>query len=426
MLLRPEQIHLMRLGLPPVPLNAIRDSLAAIGIPDRNIGQIASVLEKEDPNGTIYTDDVLQRVAQSQQSRFGAWSGNEDSGDILAKITAATADTKDDASTAALRGSATGQAWTQEGQQLWNDSQKDDDGFFSGSGLLSLALPLVLTAMGMPAGLTTLLGGGTLGSIGAGALIGAGTSLLTGGNPLQGALFGAVGGGVASHFGGASNAAGTAASAGEASVAALAGDVAAVPDNVAALTGGDGIVAGAMNGTPTNAQQFLLADGSGATDVPQGMLGEGAMPPAGRPELGGESWRASDWGGEGGGRVYDQVPAVVPATAKPGIIESAMGWAKDNKELALGGAQLAFGAMKGVGDAGAARELADRKAAADLAVLEKRKQDEMALQDWKRRFTQSGSYFAGKPAKPSGQALTRADGSPVFGPNGIIAAHMGV
>lgn len=109
-----------------------------------------------------------------------------------------------------------------------------------------------------------------------------------------------------------------------------------------------------------------------------------------------------------------------------GAGNSILDWAMKNKELATTGAQLVFGAMKGVGDRDAAKEMMDRRIQADQALLAQRTEEAKELDEWKRRFTQAGSFFDAPVPKANANAtqLRRPDGSLVYS-NGIIANQVG-
>ena len=143
----------------------LHTSLLESGLPTRNIEQL---LQHAQPFEDLYTPEVLQNFQAQQARQFGAWSGNEDTGDILAKLARATSSTADDAAYGTLRSGSVGQGWTQEGQQLWQDSQVSDEGF------LGLPKDLVtIAALAAAAyGGYSLLGAGAAGggAMGAGAL----------------------------------------------------------------------------------------------------------------------------------------------------------------------------------------------------------------------------------------------------------------
>lgn len=79
------------------------------------------------------------------------------------------------------------------GNAQFNAVKPDDSGFMSG--FMKDFAPLAMAALpfsGLGSSLSGMLGGGTLGNVGANAVIGAGKSLLTGGDPLQGGFNGAL------------------------------------------------------------------------------------------------------------------------------------------------------------------------------------------------------------------------------------------
>lgn len=110
----------------------------------------------------------------------------------------------------------------------------------------------------------------------------------------------------------------------------------------------------------------------------------------------------------------------------PGILNSVVDWAKANPKLATTGAQLVFGAMKGAGDREAADNMMEKRIQADQALLAQRTEEAKELDEWKRRFTQAGSFFDAPVPKANANAtqLRRPDGSLVYS-NGIIANQVG-
>jgi hypothetical protein len=102
----------------------------------------------------------------------------------------------------------------------------------------------------------------------------------------------------------------------------------------------------------------------------------------------------------------------VPPT---GIIDTILKTVKDNPQVAAAavqaGGQTLAGAFKGD---------------ADKELLDAKKQAEIDLAQAKRALVQGGSYFnANLPYKPSGAALRRPDGTPVYNSNGIIGRRLG-
>lgn len=114
-----------------------------------------------------------------------------------------------------------------------------------------------------------------------GAATGAGTSALTGGDPLKGALFGALGGGVTSGLGGAlgGQAAGTAAGTAGTTAATTAGANVGANVGTAAASSVDDLIAAGMSREA--AQQSMLNAQSGLTSGPITQTGANLTPKTG-------------------------------------------------------------------------------------------------------------------------------------------------
>ena len=82
--------------------------------------------------------------------------------------------------------------------EQWAQANKDDTNFLGS--ILKVGLPVAAAYFGGPL-LAGALGGGLAGTAGAGALLGAGSNLITGGNPMQGALIGGLSAGAAGILG---------------------------------------------------------------------------------------------------------------------------------------------------------------------------------------------------------------------------------
>lgn len=130
------------------------------------LNSVLSQIEASNPNDTIFTPDVFDRTFADQMNRFGMWSGNEDPSDQLLKIAAQTGVPYDEQLVRQWQASPTGVWWNQEGQNLWNQSQQDDDGFLGMGdfgnilGIGGLALGgLGLAGIGPFSGLGGLFGG---------------------------------------------------------------------------------------------------------------------------------------------------------------------------------------------------------------------------------------------------------------------------
>lgn len=188
--------------------------------------------------------------------------------------------------------------------------------------------------------------------------------------------------------------------------AATEGTISAASESMASA-----YLSGGTEAAVSEAGKTLVADaatsGAGATtDVTAGLLNEAAQAPAkvltsetGAFDMG--QFTPADMGAAG------------PAAANNGgIISSAMKYAKDNPLLALGALNLAGGVVKGIGQSQLQKDLMERQYA-----------QEVGLQEWKRRFTQGGSYFdANVNVKPAAnKTLRRSDGTPV---HGIVAGTM--
>lgn len=203
------------------------------------------------------------------------------------------------------------------------------------------------------------------------------------------------------------------------------GDALAGADTVTATPGATGAAdagsSAARMGINTNAQQFLVADsGTTMTDVSGGMVN--ATPASGPFPMEGpgafDQFGSQAMPGAAGGTVFDGAQG-------PGIIDSVLRFGKENPLVTAAGLQLGGGIIKGIGDNVTANELMDRRVGADAALLDDRARKEQELEEWKRKFKQEGSYFDSKiPVKTGSTVLRRPDGSPVYGPNGIINQTM--
>lgn len=178
------------------------------------------------------------------------------------------------------------------------------------------------------------------------------------------------------------------------------------------------LIASEMTGIHTDPNRFLLAEGpsSTMTDVSPGLLDQTAA--AGVP---GVEQLPMEFGADFG------VPDLSGLSGSPGIIDSVLGWGKQNPLLASAALQVGGGVLAGIGNNATANEITDKRIAADKALLAQKAEEERALQEWKRQFTQSGSFFdANLPFKPAqNKQLRRPDGSLVYGPGGgLIAGQM--
>ncbi len=104
-------------------------------------------------------------------------------------------DGKEGAGYSAVKLQKSGDGYKVVGADAWDELQESDSGQFFG-----LIASIALMAFGFPGALAAGMGGGTAGAIGAGAIMGATSSALTGGDPLKGAVLGGVGGGIGSYM----------------------------------------------------------------------------------------------------------------------------------------------------------------------------------------------------------------------------------
>lgn len=288
-----------------------------------------------------------------------------------------------------------------------------------------------------------------------GAAIGGGVAIVTGGDPLKGALLGAVGGGIGSVVSGAVGGVAGGMAGGSASGAvtqllnggnpiegALTGGV---QGGVTGAIGGDG-TAGAVDkvgiDAPDSATQSVakqLVDAPAANVKDYGIdysesPNAGAPPSAAAPASGAPADGAppaKDYSAFTGATPTD-VPNPVPdqtitaggdaPNAPPGLIDRVLKAAKENKEVAAalvtaGGMGLA-GAAKGVGDVLAT----ERKAALELENKKK-------LTQFYRDFIQGGSQ-GGQGTTLAVQASSQArplqflTGGSVYSPSGLIGSRV--
>jgi len=256
-----------------------------------------------------------------------------------------------------------------------------------GNSFLSIALPIALAAFGVPAGLAGALGGGTLGAIGAGSIIGAVTSLATGGNPLKGAVLGAVGGFAGSQlFGGEAAATGAETAGTEAAYGG--GGFDSMPSGTVQVSG---LPSG---GDMVNATDI---DQTGVSSSPQetlSMAGEspGGMMPTVQAD-GSVSW---------GKRLM-------------GIINSGLETGQKNKDVV---GPLITGGVMALGGAGQAllnQQTEEEKIQGAKDLLSQKTEEEARIAANKKAAIQGGSYFdAPLGFRPSGAPLRRPDGTLVY------------
>jgi hypothetical protein len=155
---------------------------------------------------------------------------------------------------------------------------------------------------------------------------------------------------------------------------------------------------------PTVDQSGAVLDASGSTSA--------SMPPAV------ETMPAA---------VVDPAAAATPTTtAGGGLINSAMNFAKTNPLLTAAGLTIAGGAVQGAGNRANQKEIADRNIQASRDLQTQRQQQAIELEEWKRRFAQSGSYFDALVPfrrRPNAPLMRQSTGTPVY-QNGLIASAM--
>lgn len=159
---------------------------------------------------------------------------------------------------------------------------------------------------------------------------------------------------------------------------------------------------------------WLFADTAGTSDLTANVVGNA---PVSGVETG-----AFDMG-----QFTPQEAGGIPSSqVKPGVIDSVLDFSNKYPAAALGvttaGAQLAGGVVAGVG----ASQRQEDQQQHERELLEQRIQKEKELEEWKRQFTQGGSYFDAKPKIRPGpsKVLTRPGGTPVYGPGGMISTMM--
>lgn len=173
-------------------------------------------------------------------------------------------------------------------------------------------------------------------------------------------------------------------------------------------------------GTPSTGQELLLADaGTTMTDVGPGLVEQGGA--------------LSETGAFDMGQFAPQDVGLTPASqSQPGLIDSWMKFSKENPVATVVGAQLAGGVIQGIGaaqrqdEALASQErMQERNISAQRELLDQRLEDAKAMEEFKRRFTQAGSYFDATPkVKPAAdKVLRRPDGTPVYS-GGVISTGM--
>jgi hypothetical protein len=192
------------------------------------------------------------------------------------------------------------------------------------------------------------------------------------------------------------------------------------------VTEGGGSGASLAEGTAgvrTGGEEFLLGEGTSPAlgDAGSMTLEGGAQAPGV-----GDAGAFDQWGARASGEPYaDIIGSSGPAPASKGIISGAMDWAKQNPLLGLGALSVGAGVVSGAGTYLAQKDLQEDRLHADRELQAQKVEDAKALEEWKRRFAQSGSYFDARiPIKPRpGAVLKRPDGSPVYS-GGVISTTM--
>ncbi len=283
--------------------------------------------------------------------------------------------------------------------------------------------------------------GGTIGFLAGGpvgAAIGAGLgSAATGGNIQQDLMaaggaygLGTLGAGLG--FGPATTAAGgtaagiadaTAASGALGSAFGIAGDASTITgladSTFGSVSGASPFVAGAGAGAG-GTSPFLSGDLGLGSDITTAGVMSGATPGLDVAGVGGLS--ATQLGSAlSSGTLGDLAAGADPAALvnvtgsqdSAGMLSKFLNWAKDpkNGQLAAAMVQTVGGLLKGIGTAANQR---------DMAQYQQQLAEQLA--QWQRSFTQSGDYWGAKVGiSPSGRALTRPSGAPVYGSGGLIS-----
>lgn len=191
----------------------------------------------------------------------------------------------------------------------------------------------------------------------------------------------------------------------------------------------DGLIASQM-GVSTSPEQMLMASAPQSsatmTDVSPGMLNAAADNAvgagAGTPAMPGA---VADSGAISG----MSSNLVAPPSPRGGLIGGVMDWAEANPRLsgplAAAGVQVAGGALAGMGNQANQRQMLETRIQADRDLQTQKQQQAIELEEWKRKFAQSGSYFdALIPFKrATNTALARPGGAPVFNAGGGLIAN---
>lgn len=117
----------------------------------------------------------------------------------------------------------------------------------------------------------------------------------------------------------------------------------------------------------------------------------------------------------------------IAEASNEGLVSRFMGLHPAVQQAAtLGAAGLITGAIGGAGQYLTQNTLLDKRIAADREAQAQKVRETQELEEWKRRFTQGGSYFnADVPIAPKARQLLRPDGTPVYGANGLVTRAMG-
>lgn len=302
----------------------------------------------------------------------------------------------------------------------WQSTQKDDGGLFGGgfAGILGGVLGAVFApaTFGISAALGAALGGGAATLLTTGSI----TKALTAGGLAY------LGGQVMSGFGAGAE-------------AVPGGDIdigmREVIQSGSSSAPAGGIVSDTMaaSGISTDPAKFLQTASvspnlSGTmTDVSPGLVDAASTgataAPVSDPGTVSNDWLRAGAGMDGGG--FAPGAGGPPPTSGSGIIDSIMKFGKENQMLSSGIMQVGGSMIKGMFDSNTANEVMDKRIAADRELLTQKTTEAQRLEEWKRRFTQGGSYFdAQVNMKPKSNVLRRPDGSVVYAQPGIITGAM--
>lgn len=241
-------------------------------------------------------------------------------------------------------------------------------------------------------------------SVAIGAFIGAASAVIQGGDPLKGAVFGAAGGAIGGQF------FGPAAATGESTVGGVIGQGATTVANEAATqTLAQTALQGATGVAEQGAAQVAAQGATQAAGGAGGAILDGAETAA-SGQAAAAAPNSVAQGLEGVGAPGSQAAAGAPV----GLVDKAMAWANANQRLAAAVIQGGSGVIGGIGQGLMTDQTMKTKAELELENKQK-------LTEYYRNFVQNGSAGARVPiAGPSGNALTRPGGQPVYGATGRL------